>query len=1299
MCLRKRIAVVILLLYISVSAAAPGIRVLYPDSRSMTVEVDLGEHIAYQWTENGEEFRRYAFDHTNNHRQQNNSTYEILQFPVAVGDRIPNIRIEVIETEYVKHSIRDHRLYDIGDLLQYRDISFVYLTINPFLENGNVMRRFRVHLEFSTSLQTATPDIMNRFFINSSHADAMASRVAAKKQLHKPAVFSGEWLSVRIAEEGIYAISRSDLREAGISGNIEDSKVYLFAGRTFGGPLRQTFPDSSDFHLKEVPLLFLDAPDDDDDQWVFYASGNSAWERGTDNSNIRQIRYIRNAYESVQHFRLFVGNAENDPKRMVVDVPAFSGSEVVQPYAYRRLHHEQELINPGKGGDLWLGERLSSSRSFSFFLTNLYRESSVSGALRLGFGYTTAGNHEFKTYLSGSPISTLTAINSRSANDQDTESSITRKTDMLLSNSSLSEELSLRIDYRGEYATSEAYLDYISIIYPAYPTAQDGYLHLWFTKSETPRKVLISGLTAAISYVFGVEDPFETYYYPLSGTSGDILIPASDKSTSFIVLNEGHFRTPVSLSKLPGFIASNAGDHASQTDFIIITPEVFLSEAQRLAAHKESRPAHPMRTMVKTYSEIIGQFNAGNRDPYAIRHFLSNMYHHAPEPKPKYVLLLGDGHYDVQNRIHSAPVFIPYLYESNILWPCDDIYVMVSSVDDITNDMAIGRIPANSIDEVRAVIDKIIEYDNRTNPGEWQLNAMLVADDPSDPEMGSAYIGQTMFITDSERLWNTYLPRVMQTKKVYLTEYPERYVTELQTMGRDGAREDIMDTFRKGVAFVNFYGHGDASVWTQEKVFVNNDLVRLDTDRQYPIILAATCSWGRSDMPDFQSTAEDILTMNQSGAIATIAAVRGVYHGGESTNNVKFVQDFMTGLFTGNPDHAYTPLLGDAVLYAKNRSNNTSGTVKINNNMKFMFFGDPTLIPAFPQYGGEIDPLESDTLRALDRVTISGRALGREGDPLSGMGQLQGRLTVYDNNYTVSREYVGLGGATYTISYSLEGNRLFNGGISFDGDAFSTQIFIPKDIQYHGSRGKVRMMYWNENGIFHGSAAIDTIHVGGINPEAPPDVVGPDIKLYTGDQMLNNGAVVYDTSTIRIVFEDQSGINITGTKGHVLEMRINDGAHTVDLSSLFSYSQDSFTRGHVEFPVHHYFDPGDHRIEIVAFDNYNNYSQIEMAITVLSEDSDLITHLVNFPNPFKGRTDFTFLSAVNGLASIRIYSISGRPVATLNDQLVRTGFNALPWQAEDNYGHTLAAGVYFYVLHLEYGDEKLRYQNKMLILP
>ena len=306
----------------------------------------------------------------------------------------------------------------------------------------------------------------------------------------------------------------------------------------------------------------------------------------------------------------------------------------------------------------------------------------------------------------------------------------------------------------------------------------------------------------------------------------------------------------------------------------------------------------------------------------------------------------------------------------------------------------------------------------------------------------------------------------------------------------------------------------------------------------------------------------------------------------------------------------------------------------------------------------------------------------------------------FDNDYLVTDEYQSSStGSISELSFYREGNRLFNGNVEFDGNSFVIEAFIPKDIQYHGTNGKIRMMYWSDDCFVDGSAALCDIHVGGINPEAEADIVGPEISLYKNTDELGNGAVIFDTSFVKIIFNDNSGINITGTSGHVLEMSIDNDQQVIDLSELFSYIENDCTQGEVEFSVSDYLDEGEHLIEISAFDNYNNYSNIELNITVLNAGDDIIQNMVNFPNPFSGSTDITFSTPFNGTADLRVYSISGKPVITRSNISVNSGFNAIPFIAEDEYGHKLAAGVYFYVLEVDTGSETIKQDSKMVILP
>ena len=70
----------------------------------------------------------------------------------------------------------------------------------------------------------------------------------------------------------------------------------------------------------------------------------------------------------------------------------------------------------------------------------------------------------------------------------------------------------------------------------------------------------------------------------------------------------------------------------------------------------------------------------------------------------------------------------------------------------------------------------------------------------------------------------------------------------------------------------------------------------------------------------------------------------------------------------------------------------------------------------------------------------------------------------------------------------------------------------------------------------------------------------------------------------------------------------------------------------------------------------------------------------NYPNPFNPRTTIVFTLARQERASLRVYDLSGRIVATLRDEVLGAGEHRVIWDGTDAAGRSVAAGTYFYVL-------------------
>ncbi len=71
----------------------------------------------------------------------------------------------------------------------------------------------------------------------------------------------------------------------------------------------------------------------------------------------------------------------------------------------------------------------------------------------------------------------------------------------------------------------------------------------------------------------------------------------------------------------------------------------------------------------------------------------------------------------------------------------------------------------------------------------------------------------------------------------------------------------------------------------------------------------------------------------------------------------------------------------------------------------------------------------------------------------------------------------------------------------------------------------------------------------------------------------------------------------------------------------------------------------------------------------------------NYPNPFNPVTTLRYDLPENRLVNITIYDMLGREVKTLINQTQEAGFKSVIWNATNDYGKPVSAGVYLYQIH------------------
>ncbi len=755
------------------------------------------------------------------------------------------------------------------------------------------------------------------------------------------------------------------------------------------------------------------------------------------------------------------------------------------------------------------------------------------------------------------------------------------------------------------------------------------------------------------------------------------------------VVGKTGFKIPAPATKIANTI--NLHNVQSQYDFIIISPtdQEFLSAANLLKAHRESHDS--LRTLVVDINQIYNEFSGGIPDVLAIREFLRYTQANWISPVPRYVLLFGWGHFDYKNITTNQLNWIPP-YETkeslditNTSYPTDDEFVLLDSQNSIYS-LAIGRLPVRSAQEASVVVNKIISYETTAPLDQWRNSLTMVADDgitSEEEDDGSDFTDPTETLAESKAA------KSFEKNKIYIVAYPT--VNSVSGRRKPNANTAIDDAINQGTLFTNFIGHGNEKLWAHEDIFDReSDLPKLINRDRLTFIVAATCNFGKYDDPTILSAGEQLVTMEQGGAIGSLVASRAVYN----PPNVELNTSFFSSLLTKN-GAGQNPRLGDAVLYAKSIASESNAE----NTQKFHLFGDPTLRLLMPKNVASIDSVNGRStsnivaLKSLAHVPIEGAMKLNDGKPMASF-QGKGTLQVFD-----SQRDVVLQDGKGTFRFKENGSLLYRGGVSIHGGQFETTIPIPKDVTF-GNKSRISMYAWND--ATDGAGYTENVFINGIDSTAAIDTIGPQISIYLDDLNFHPGDVVKSNPTMIVRLNDESGINTsTVGVGHQLSATISNPEQTFDLSNYYQSDPDTYKSGEARYYLHDLSD-GKHTIHIKAWDVHNNSSEAETYFEVSAADDLAMLNIVNYPNPFSNSTTFTFQR--NGIepinVDIRIFSIAGRLIGKITVEDITDRSVRIPWDGRDHDGDRLANGIYLYKLiaHSQNGQHTSETIGKLAVV-
>jgi hypothetical protein len=317
----------------------------------------------------------------------------------------------------------------------------------------------------------------------------------------------------------------------------------------------------------------------------------------------------------------------------------------------------------------------------------------------------------------------------------------------------------------------------------------------------------------------------------------------------------------------------------------------------------------------------------------SIKSYLENLYAQPVEDvaPPSYLLIVGDVEH------------IPLSQSGGQV--TDLYYATFDGEDDYIPDLFYGRISVASKEQLRGVLNKVLEYEQYQFP------------DPS-------FLDESVLIAGVD---GTFASRHGNGQINYAHDY---YFNESNGInahtflypGSDTSDSQILDLISGGVGFVNYTGHGLYDRWINP-TFHQNDIENLQNHGKYPVMVGNGCETNVFNLGE--CFAEALLRAPEKGALAYIGCTNDSYWDEDYFWAVglgpivaqPLFEESAPGYFDkvfhshGEPFALWTPSLGEMIFGGNMAVQQSNSPRKKFYWEIYQLAGDPTIVPWFSQPG------------------------------------------------------------------------------------------------------------------------------------------------------------------------------------------------------------------------------------------------------------------------------------------------------------------------------------------------------------
>ncbi len=481
-----------------------------------------------------------------------------------------------------------------------------------------------------------------------------------------------------------------------------------------------------------------------------------------------------------------------------------------------------------------------------------------------------------------------------------------------------------------------AYIDKVEVIYVADLSASSNKLNVHLNESlvqysmtdftngniniyDTSDSEIVKISNAVITSNAG-----NTIYTATFGV--DDMLNTNDEKELFATTDDA-FLIPYSLSLISDY-ESPLRESDNRGKLLIIGHENLLYAAEELAEYRRSQG---MEVLSVSLEQIYLEFSYGSKSSKAIKDFINYAISNW-DVKPEYVFILGDGTTDpldhnidvytnLERSSHEVETLPMPLSTGRFQDFGNDNYFVSSDSSHIPK-IAIGRLPTNDPDLVRAYIQKVIDFENGdTTPNLLETISFLAGKDDGDFDK---FLEKSKEIALKAKASNQNLQTTMTDATPLATD--------------QNIRDEIISLFNNTPLFISMMGHGSAISWGKNSSFTSTNAKAL-TNPLHPISIMWSCEGAQYFYPEkaYSSIGEELVLNETGGSI--------IYMGSTTfttpSAQLKLAQNFFEQYSSETSSVFKNNRIGDIFIQSKL----SLGTHEYERDIvsSFSLIGDPTL--------------------------------------------------------------------------------------------------------------------------------------------------------------------------------------------------------------------------------------------------------------------------------------------------------------------------------------------------------------------